>query len=83
MTTCWRGPTAPSTAVKQLREKFAEMEEQFDEEAAHIKIPRGLKKRVRAILSEHDDLRWDDAIRIALDETTLDRVRPPGFLRCW
>ena len=59
---------------QQLREKFAEMEEQFDEEAA-IKIPRGLKKRVRAILSEHDDLRWDDAIRIALDETTLDRVR--------
>ena len=51
------------------------MEEECDEEADDIEIPSGLKKRVRAILVKHDDLRWDDAIRIALDETTLDRVR--------
>ena len=74
-TTCWRRPIAPSTAVERLREKFEEMEEEFDEEADEIEIPRGLKKRVRAILAEHDDLRWDDAIRIVLDETQLDRVR--------
>jgi hypothetical protein len=59
----------------ELREKFEEMEEEFDEEAAAIEIPRGLKKRVRAILAKHDDLRWDDAIRLVLDETQLDRVR--------
>ena len=60
---------------ERLRERFAEMEEEFDEEADEIEIPRGLKKRVRAILAEHDDLRWDDAVRIVLDETQLDRVR--------
>ena len=60
---------------EQLRERFEEMEEEFDEEADAIKIPRGLKKRVRAILAKHDDLRWDDAIRLVLDETQLDRVR--------
>ena len=60
---------------QKLRERFEEMEEEFDQEAAAVKIPRGLKKRVRAILSEHDDLRWDDAIQIVLDKTTLDRVR--------
>ena len=60
---------------EQLRERFEEMEEEFDEEADAIKIPRGLKKRVRAILAKHDDLRWDDAVRLVLDETQLDRVR--------
>src|SRR5208283_184903 len=60
---------------QQLREKFEKMEEEFDEEAAAIKIPRGLKKRVRAILDKHADLRWDDAVQLVLDETALDRVR--------
>ena len=60
---------------QQLRERFEEMEEEFDEEADAVEIPRGLKKRVRAILAEHADLRWDDAIRVVLDETQLDRVR--------
>ena len=60
---------------QQLRERFEAMEEEFDEEAAAIAIPRGLKKRVRAIFSKHDYLRWDDAIQVVLDGTTLDRVR--------
>jgi hypothetical protein len=60
---------------EQLREKFEEMEEEFDEEAAAIKIPRGLKKRIHAILAKHADLRWDEAIRLVLDGTQLDRVR--------
>jgi hypothetical protein len=34
-----------------------------------------LKERVGAILDEHPDLRWDDAVRIAQDATQLDRVR--------
>jgi Topoisomerase 6 subunit A/Spo11, Toprim domain len=59
----------------ELRERFEEMEEEFDEEANAVKIPRGLKKRVRAILDRHADLRWDDAVRLVLDGTQLDRVR--------
>ena len=34
-----------------------------------------MKEQVRAVLDEHDDLRWDDAVQIVLDETQLDRVR--------
>jgi hypothetical protein len=60
---------------QRLREKFEEMEGEFDEEAAAIKIPRGLKKRVRAVLAEHDDLRWDDAVKVVLNDKALDRVR--------
>ena len=60
---------------EQLREKFEEVEAEFDDEADPIVIPKGLKKRVSAILAKHDDLRWDDAVRVVLDKTTLDRVR--------
>ena len=60
---------------EQLRKRFEEMQEEFDEEADAIEIPTGLNERVRAILAEHDDLRWDDAIQVVLDGTTIDRVR--------
>ena len=60
---------------RELREKFEELESEFDKEAAEVAIPEDLKQRVRAILAEHDDLRWDDAVRLALDETQLERVR--------
>jgi hypothetical protein len=59
----------------RLQEKFEELESEFDEEAAEVAIPKDLRSRVRAILAEHDDLRWDDAVQLALDETQLDRVR--------
>jgi hypothetical protein len=58
---------------QELRERFEEMER--DEEADEIEIPTNLTEQVRAILGEHGDLRWDDAIKIVLDDTTLDRVR--------
>ena len=32
-------------------------------------------KQVRAILAEHPDLRWDDALKIVLDKRQLDAVR--------
>jgi hypothetical protein len=60
---------------QQLRQKFKEVEEQFDKEAAEIEIPENLKEQVGAILEDHSDLRWDDAIQIVLDETQLDHVR--------
>jgi DNA topoisomerase 6 subunit A-like protein len=60
---------------QQLREKFEEMKSKFEENATEIEVPQDLQVRVRAILGEHDDLRWDDAIQIVLDKTQLDRVR--------
>jgi hypothetical protein len=60
---------------QRLREKFKEVEGQFQEEAAEIEAPDGLQEQVRAVLERHDDLRWDDAIQILLDGTQLDRVR--------
>jgi hypothetical protein len=59
----------------ELREKFEEMQEAFDEKADAVEVPIDLNERVRAILDQHDDLRWDDAVRLALDETQIDRVR--------
>ena len=64
---------------EQLREKFKEMEEEFDGEdkdkADETAIPKKLADRVRAVLKEHSDLRWDEAARVVLDKKTLDRVR--------
>jgi hypothetical protein len=59
----------------QLRERFTEMAQQFDEEALDAEVPDGLKERVRAILAEHTDLRWDNAIQLVLDPKHLNRVR--------
>jgi hypothetical protein len=60
---------------EQLREKFEEMEAEFDAEAAEVEVPENLKEHVRAALAKSEDLRWDDAVQIVLDETALDRVR--------
>jgi DNA topoisomerase 6 subunit A-like protein len=59
----------------QLREKFKEIENEFEEEDDEIQVPENLKEQVRAVLAEHGDLRWDDAIQIVLDGTQLDHVR--------
>ena len=59
----------------ELRERFEQTEEAFDEEADEIETPKDLNDKVRAILFAHDDLRWDDAIKIVLNETALGRVR--------
>jgi hypothetical protein len=64
---------------EQLREKFEELEEEEGEdEKTKIKVPKNLSKRVRAILTKHPDLRWDDAVWAVLDDGSkeaLDRVR--------
>jgi hypothetical protein len=59
---------------QQLREKFEELESDFDSEASEAAIPKDLNERVRAILAEHDELRWDDAVWLVLDETQIERV---------
>jgi hypothetical protein len=48
------------------------MESKFKE--SKIQAPKTLNKQVRAVLKKYPDLRWDDAVRIVLDET-LDHVR--------
>jgi hypothetical protein len=58
---------------QRLQEEFEELEIEFDE--GTIKVPKNLKKQVRAILAKHTDLRWDDAIRVALDDSQLTHVR--------
>jgi hypothetical protein len=58
---------------QQLREKFEKIKDGF--EATKIEVPRNLKEQVSAILNKHSDLRWDDAIRVVLDETQLGHVR--------
>ena len=60
---------------QRLRERFKEMEQQFDKEAAAADIPDDLKEQVLAVLAEHADLRWDDGIQVVLDERQLSRVR--------
>jgi hypothetical protein len=58
---------------QELRKKFEKIKDEF--KATEIELPTNLKEQVRAVLDEHDDLRWDDAVQIVLDETQLDRVR--------
>jgi hypothetical protein len=57
----------------ELREQFEELEKEFEE--SEIEGPKNLKNRVGAIVKKHPDLRWDDALKIMLDETQLDAVR--------
>jgi hypothetical protein len=60
---------------QRLGERFKEMDEEFDKEAAAVEIRKELEERIREVLAEHDDLGWDDAIQLVLDETQLDHVR--------
>jgi len=65
----------------KLREKFDEVEKEFDEDAeskeSKIKVPKNLKRRVRAMLGKRPELRWDDAVQLVLDdsEEQLERVQ--------
>jgi hypothetical protein len=58
-----------------LRKRFVEMVQQFDREAEVVSVPADLEEQIRAVLADHTDLRWDDAIQAVLDDTQLDRVR--------
>jgi hypothetical protein len=58
-----------------LREKFEETAKAYDAAAAAIAIPADLSAQVVAMLDRHSDLRWDDAVRLVLDEAAIERVR--------
>jgi hypothetical protein len=57
----------------ELREEFEDLMATMEEST--VKVPKNLKQKVRAILTKHPDLRWDEAIRIVLDSSALDHVR--------
>jgi hypothetical protein len=57
---------------EELWEVFEKAEEEF--KATKITVPKNLRKQVRKILDESQDLRWDDAVRIVLGEN-IDDVR--------
>ncbi len=57
----------------RLRAEFEKLKEDFEE--TEIVVPKSLRKKVKAVLNENDDLRWDDAVQIVLDRTRLDQVR--------
>jgi hypothetical protein len=60
---------------ERLREKFKDVEKEFDAEAEEVKVPADLQSQVEALLAKHSDLLWVDAIQVVLDERQLDRVR--------
>ena len=58
-----------------MREKFEETAQAYDAAAAAIAIPADLSALVVAMLDQHRDLRWDDAVRLVLNEAAIERVR--------
>jgi hypothetical protein len=58
----------------QLREKFDEMVGEFDKAAKEVEVPADLGDQVRAKLTKHPELRWDDAVQLVLVPGDLDRV---------
>jgi hypothetical protein len=60
---------------RQLQDIFEKAESEFEEEESEIDVPDDLESRISKILKKNDDLRWDDAVHVALDETQLDHVR--------
>jgi hypothetical protein len=60
---------------QQLRSKFEALAAEFDKHASKVEIPQDLKEQVRAMLDDHSDLRWDEAIQLVLDRTQLEHVQ--------
>jgi hypothetical protein len=56
----------------ELREAFEEAERDF--KATEITVPEDLREQVRKVLEEHQELRWDDAVRNILGDT-IDDIR--------
>jgi hypothetical protein len=59
----------------ELRQIFEEASEEHEDKEDEIRVPKKLREKVRAVLKQHADLRWDDALKIVLDDSQLDHVR--------
>jgi hypothetical protein len=63
---------------RQLRERFEQMEKEFDAnqtKATQTEVPDDLRDKLRAVLTEHPGLRWDEAIKLVLDPKALEELR--------
>jgi hypothetical protein len=58
----------------RLKKVFAEAEKKLGT-SSPTKVPKNLAKKVREVLAEHDELRWDDAVQLVLDGTLLPDLR--------
>jgi hypothetical protein len=56
----------------ELEAEFEKIEEKFKEST--IEVPKDLRIKIGAILKKYPALRWDDAIKVVLDETRLSDV---------
>ncbi len=57
----------------QLKKVFEAAEKSLNASAAEV--PKDLEDKVREVLDDHDDLRWDQAVQVVRDPTLLDYVR--------
>ena len=57
----------------RLKKVFEEAEKTFDDSSTEV--PTDLDQKVREVLEEHDDLRWDDAVQIVLNKDLLGDLR--------
>jgi hypothetical protein len=60
-------------ASHELRKEFERLKDKH--KPSGIAIPDDLDAQVRAVLEQHRDLRWDDAVQIVLDRSRLEQVR--------
>jgi hypothetical protein len=63
---------------RQLRERFEQMEKEFDAnqtKATQTEVPDDLRDKLRAVLTEHPGLRWDEAIKLVLNPKALEELR--------
>jgi hypothetical protein len=58
---------------RQLKERFAELERTF--EVTTVRVPKDLRDQVCNQLSNHPELRWDDAVKLVLDATALEEIQ--------
>jgi hypothetical protein len=58
---------------QQLQQAFKQLRQTLP--VPDIKVPKNLEQKVEDILEQHDDLRWDEAVQIVLDENRLQDMR--------
>ena len=58
----WQGPSSRLLARRLADDRVRPLIKEAEAEAAAAVLPAGLRERVRAILSEDEDLCWDEAL---------------------
>jgi hypothetical protein len=58
---------------QKIEEAFEELREDMRDKD-DVQVPGDLEDQVRKLLGEHPHLRWDDAVRLVLDEDSLEDI---------